>query len=156
MVLTHLKTRETRRDGEARLKWKLSLVKSLYRKGYKREDVIRLFLFTDWMMHLPEELSERFRNEVAFYEEENKMPYVSSVEKIGIKKGIQQGRQEGILLGIREMLLEALQERFGVIHPSLAEAIQAIDSPVVLKGLHRQVFRVKNTEEFREILDSLK
>ena len=53
VLLSHLKAMETRKDPEARARLKLDLVKRLYRKGFNREDVIRLFLFIEWMMDLP-------------------------------------------------------------------------------------------------------
>ena len=53
------------------------------------------------MLKLPEDLEISFWDEVTEYEENKKMPYVTSVERRGIQKGI----QEGILKGI-EVLLE--------------------------------------------------
>jgi hypothetical protein len=38
------------------------------------------------MLRLPKELEERIWNEMQVYEEERKMPYVTSVERIGIRK----------------------------------------------------------------------
>jgi hypothetical protein len=64
MVMAHLKTRATRKDPEARLRWKLSLVKGLYEKGYSREDVLELFRFIDWLLVLPEELGRRFQDQL--------------------------------------------------------------------------------------------
>jgi hypothetical protein len=49
------------------------------------------------------------------------MPYVTSVERIGIRKGIQQGIQQGIQRGIqreRLLLVRQARKRFG---PEVAE-----------------------------------
>jgi len=76
------------------------LARRLYERGYQREDVINLFRFIDWIMRLPEEMEANFWQEIRRYEEEENMPYVTSVERIGVKKGIeriQQGRREGLL-----------------------------------------------------------
>lgn len=43
-------------------------------------------------------------------EKEKNMPYISSVEKIGIQKGIQMGIQEGLQMGIQEGLQKGLQQ----------------------------------------------
>jgi predicted transposase/invertase (TIGR01784 family) len=43
---------------------------------------------------LPEGLSESFWNDLKTYEEERKMTYVTSVEKIGFKRGEQETRKE--------------------------------------------------------------
>ena len=42
-------------------------------------------------MRLPEELETSFWDEVTEYEENKKMPYVTSVEQRGIKQGILKG-----------------------------------------------------------------
>ena len=72
------------------------------------------------------------------------MPYVTSVEKIGIEKGMQQG----MLLEARDMLIEVLTERFGGINSELSNQIQRIDSRERLKGSLRQALRAKNLNEF--------
>ncbi|MEH2178127.1 hypothetical protein [Nostoc sp.] len=68
------------------LKWKLHLTKRLYKRGYQREDIINLFRFIDWVMRLPEELENSFWQEVTQYEEEKKMPYITSIERRGIPR----------------------------------------------------------------------
>ncbi|WP_432809958.1 hypothetical protein [Pantanalinema sp. GBBB05] len=63
--------------------------------GYSRREVLNLFKFIDWVMILPEGLKQTFWQELKAYEEERKVPYITSVEEIGFERGIQQGRQEG-------------------------------------------------------------
>ena len=72
------------------------------------------------------------------------MPYVTSVEKIGIEKGMQQG----MLLDAQDMLIEVLTERFGGVSGELSEQIKRIDSRERLKNLIRQALRVKSFDEF--------
>ena len=91
VVQAHLKTQETRRLPEERYRAKLALAKSLYRRGWGRDNILELFRFIDWMLRLPEELEERLWSEIQTYETVEHMPYVTSVERIGIRKGIQQG-----------------------------------------------------------------
>ena len=57
--MAHLKAVERAGDNEKRYQWKVSLIKRLYRSGYKKQDVIRLFDCIDWVMALPEELEEQ-------------------------------------------------------------------------------------------------
>ncbi|HBL62825.1 MAG TPA: hypothetical protein DDZ80_31965, partial [Cyanobacteria bacterium UBA8803] len=67
-------------------------------------------------MTLPEELERAFLQDINQYEEERKMPYISSVERIGIEKGREQGREEGreegIQQGAGQMLIKLLEHRF--------------------------------------------
>ena len=72
------------------------------------------------------------------------MPYVTSVEKIGIEKGMLQG----MLLEAQDMLIEVLTERFGEVNAEMSKQIKRIDSRERLKDLLRQALRVKNFEEF--------
>jgi hypothetical protein len=65
------------------------LVKRLYELGYKRSDVLNLFKAIDWIMILPEGLERAFWEELKSYEEELKMPYITSVEEIGYERGQQ-------------------------------------------------------------------
>lgn len=109
-VTAHLKTRETRHDAAGRKTWKLYLVRKLYERGYNKEDVVRLFHFIDWLMALPEYMEEEFWREISEYEEERKMPYVTSVERIGFRRGISEGRQQGIFEGRQQGKLEGTLE----------------------------------------------
>ncbi len=81
-VMAHLKTKETRHDAVARKEWKFRLTRRLYEQGYERQDILNLFRFLDWMMELPEELKQAFRNELEQYEQERQMPYVTSIEQM--------------------------------------------------------------------------
>src|SRR5436305_14732754 len=100
--MAHLRSQATRREPETRLQWKLRLVKGLYERGFSREDVLELFRVIDWMMALPEELARSFDRSLEAYEEERRMPYITSVERHGIEKGLEQGIQQGRLQALRE------------------------------------------------------
>ena len=91
VVMAHLKALETVGNNERRYRWKLFLIKRLYKLGYDKRDVNLLFQFIDWAMSLPKELEEGLWVEIQKLEEEGKMEYVTSVERIGIRKGMQQG-----------------------------------------------------------------
>ncbi|WP_028325303.1 hypothetical protein [Desulfatirhabdium butyrativorans] len=110
VVMTHLKSVETRKAPKDRLEWKLSLVKGLYHRGYDRQDIIRLFHFIDWMMTLPRELEVQFSESLARTEEGLNMPYVTSIERIGIEKGRLMGFEEGIEKGLQKGIEKGLQK----------------------------------------------
>ncbi len=92
--MMHLKAQETKKDKQSRKEWKLTLIRRLYEKGYNREDIINLFRFIDWMMVLPKGLDRSFWTELKTYEEERKVPCITSVERIGLERGLEEGRQE--------------------------------------------------------------
>ena len=156
LVMAHLKTQATRHDLTDRLAWKLKLVKGLYQRGYNREDILELFRFIDWLMVLPEELEHGFEKAIIVYEEETNMTYVTSIERIGIKKGIEegieQGRQQGIIQATREGIQAILKARFGEIKEELVELIDKLDDPTTLKMLLEKAATVETSAEFEQLV----
>src|SRR5206468_5847783 len=131
-VMAHLKTQATRRAPESRLEWKLRISRGLYERGFSREDVMELFRVIAWMMALPPDLEQRFDTEIEEYATEKKMPYLTSFER----RGIQKGREEGVVLGLRRAVLSALQVRLGGVPDPIREAIEAVDDAARLEALH--------------------
>ena len=56
---------------------------------------MNIYRLVDWLMMLPEDLTKKFTDNLITYEEEKKMPYVTSAERIGIEKGIEKGIKKG-------------------------------------------------------------
>ena len=128
VVMTHLKVQETKKDKQSRKEWKLRLIRRLYERGYNREDIVNLFRFIDWMMVLPKGLDRSFWTELKTYEEARKVPYITSVERIGFERG----QQETGKLLIQRLLVG----KFGSLPEHLSTAveglsIEAIESLVV-------------------------
>jgi hypothetical protein len=125
-VLAHLKTRETRADAAARRSRKLRLIKSLYDRGLDGEQVRLLFKFLDSMLVLPRELEKALSLDLAEFEKERKMPYVSSIERIAREEGKAEGKEEGKAEGKAEAkvetLLRLLTKRLGTPVPAELEA----------------------------------
>jgi hypothetical protein len=139
VVLAHLKTQQTRQDPETRRAWKLRLVKGLHERGLGAPDIGHLFRFIDWMMDLPANLDEQFWQEVHQYEEEKRMPYITSVERIGIKKGL----LEGIELG--------LELKFGAEGLKLLPEIRELTNHEVLRAVLQAIKTAKTPDELRQI-----
>ncbi len=155
VVMAHLKTQETSNNNEDRKRWKSYLAKRLYERGYEREDIIQLLRFIDWIMQLPKEMENELWIEISKYEEEEKMQYITSVERIGIEKGFkkgieqgrEQGRSEGLLAGIESML----EFRFGNEGLRLMSEISKIDNLGKLRAINAALRTVKNLDELRNI-----
>ena len=56
-----LREAKTGKRIDSRLFWKITLVKRLYENGYKKEDILLLYKFIDWLISLPDEENEKFR-----------------------------------------------------------------------------------------------
>lgn len=128
VVMAQIRARAAR-DPVARRDWKFRLVRLLYERGYQRAVILELFRVIDWMLRLPEGLETEFRERLYALEEEHKMPYVTSVERAGIEKGLQQGLQQGEAA----MLLRLVAHKFGAAAAArYRERIAAADADTLL------------------------
>ena len=129
VTLAHLLTQATRQDMNARFAAKWKLVQLLYQRGWDKQQVIDLFSVLDWMMRLPEQLKRSLWHNIEVLEEQEKMRYVTSVEQIGIEKGLLLGRLEGEQSGIAKgeayALRRLLQKRFGPLSDDVLARLQA-------------------------------
>jgi hypothetical protein len=116
IVLTHLKSLETKKDPQDRCVWKIRLTKALLDQGKDGEYIRLLFKFIDWMIDLPEELATKFEYEIDAYEKEKKMTYITTIER----KGIEKGR--------REFLVEMLEKKFGPLSSKAKETLNTLSS----------------------------
>ena len=110
VVMAHLKTKETRKDFPARREWKFRLTRMLYERDYSRQDILTLYRFIDWILELPDDLKQGFRDDLKRYEEEKQMPYVTSIERMGIADGLAQGLERQ-----RSMLIRQLTRKIGLL-----------------------------------------
>jgi len=130
-VMAHLQSMSTSKDLINRRHWKIRLTKMLYNKGYSRETVLELFRFIDWVIELPEDEVDTFWQEVEAYEQEKKMPYVTSVERLGVKKGFLEGEIKGEIKGSSNIFILLIEKRFGKISPEILAKIEQADPPQI-------------------------
>jgi len=129
VVMAHLKAQETRRDSRQRKESKLSLIRQLYEQRYDRREIVNLFRFIDWVIILPKRLEREFWQELKVYEEERRMPYITSVERIGFERGVEQGIEQGIEQGERSLVLRLLTRRVGEVPEPMRTQIEALSIP---------------------------
>ncbi|MDM8523702.1 DUF4351 domain-containing protein [Desulfococcaceae bacterium HSG8] len=122
---------------------KIALIRHLYHKGFSKQDIINLFRFTDWLMFLPEKEDDLFWEQVSVFEKEGKMQYITSVERIGYKRGYKTGVQSVLARQIAkkfnsqpDMELPKLEKLSPDDFPELGEQILDFES---LEALHEWV-----------------
>ncbi len=71
-----------------------------------------------------------------------------------MEKGLQQGLQKGLLAEGREMILEALDERFGEVPNEVSNAVNQIENRDTLKFLHRNAIRCASMKDFKQALST--
>ncbi|MCP4362270.1 MAG: hypothetical protein GY796_30050 [Chloroflexi bacterium] len=103
----------------------------MYERGYTRCQILELFRFIDWIMTLSPELEADFQTAITAYEEEQKMQYVTAIERKGIEQGIEQS--------IREDIIEVLTLRFQGEPTELLAQLDEITDIVRLKELLKWV-----------------
>ncbi|MCU0570980.1 MAG: DUF4351 domain-containing protein, partial [Oculatellaceae cyanobacterium Prado106] len=118
VVMAHLKAQETKKDAQSRKVWKFYLIRRLYGGGYSHREIVNLFKFIDWVMILPEVQKQAFWSELQAYEEERRMPYITSVEEIGFERGRKEGEQS--------LVLRLLTRRVGHLPESLQAQVTAL------------------------------
>lgn len=150
VVMAHLKAIETRENRIERKQQKLVLVRRLYEQGFAREDIINLFGFIDWMLSLPIELEQEFWQEIRNFEESKRMQYITSVERIGFQKGIEQSQNQ-----IKQVLLKSislgLKLKFGETDQNLLAEIEAIQDISVLETILEAIGTASTVSQLRQI-----
>jgi len=141
VVMAHLKMQETKQDKPSRKVWKLRLIRQLHESGYNKNDILNLFHFIDYLLHLPKALEAEFWQELKTYEEERKVPYITSVERIGYERGE------------RSLLLRQLEYRFGKLPNSMADRVNTL-SIRKIEALSKDLFDFNAIEDLTTWLET--
>lgn len=91
-------------------------------------------------MVLPEELVTSFKDELNRYEEENRMPYITTWERDGMRKAT------------CESVIEVLETRFEAVPQELIESLKAVNDLPLLKQLLKSAVTVDSVEEFEQVM----
>src|SRR5690606_26149842 len=102
VVMAQLQAQQTRQHGAKRLASKTRIMALMYRYGYRRDAVLQLFRLVDWMMVLPGALEPAFERAMMAIEQEHKMAFVTSIERLGEKRGLEKGMAQGIEKGMEQ------------------------------------------------------
>ncbi len=104
---------KTEGNPSDRCLWKLNLLRPLYQRGLATNEIRQMFKFIDWMMELPDKLAIEFNHELEKIKLENLMPYVTSIERMALKRGIEQDIEQGIKRGVLAGQIVLLQDMLG-------------------------------------------
>lgn len=107
--------------------------------GLNHKQVLNLFAFLDWMLTLPLDLEREFLVEVENLVEEQRMKYVTSVERIA--------RRESLLKGIEV----SLEVKFGSEGLNLLSEISQIDDVKQLENILEGIKTSSSVSELRQI-----
>jgi len=151
VVLAHLQTKATHNQIEARYKLKFRLTRMLYERGYGKEKILSLYRYIDWLMALPPELEEKLTEELTVYEEARKMTYVTNAERIGFRRGLQQGIQQERLHSLLSGIELGLELKFGLDGLRILPEISKIEDMDVLRAIQKGLKMANTPTELRRI-----
>lgn len=129
IIMAQLMAQQTRGKGAERLASKTRVIRLLYEYKYSRKNVLQLFRLIDWMMALPPELEPIFSQAMETIEQEHKMTFVTSIERLGEQRGRHEGRVEGRVEGRQEgealLLQRLLARKFGTLPDAIEQRVQS-------------------------------
>lgn len=137
-------------DPEGRYQAKWQLVRNLYTAGYNAEELRETFHLLDWMLRLGGDWEETFKQQLLTFEEEQHMPYVTSIERLARDEGLDQGREEGQL----SILLPLLRGRIGKFSKSLENRLRELSADG-RQQLAREVFDLDSAAALKAWLDQI-
>ena len=100
-------------------------------------------------MMLSKGLEKTFWKELQAFEEERKVTYVTTGERIGFEKGAKQGRKEGIQEGELMLVLRLLNRRVGLIAPEAEAQVRSL-SLVQLEALGEALLDFSQPSDLRD------
>ena len=146
--MAHLKTKATIGKLPQREQWKWRLIRGLYEKEFEREQIIKLFEIIDNMMTLSPELQSSLESKIKQFEEERTMPLMSNMEL----RGIERGKEIGVLEKSRDDIKTVLTVRFGEISSEIEEIIGKMTNPTILEELLKLAATANSLAEFKQSL----
>ena len=97
-------------------------------------------------MALPDALEDRLWQDIETLEGARNMRYITSVERIGLRKGFEKGLEKGIEQGRSEILLEQLAHRFGPLSDTIVTRVRS-GSATDLDRWARRVLDARTLDE---------
>lgn len=142
IVLAHLDMKATKNNPAARLPAKINRVDQLYKRGLTRKEIVHLFNFIDWLLTLPPLEALVFDAAWAEIEEENRMPFVSRVERNAMERGLEQG--------LRESIIDMIEMKFQSVPDIILSRLNEIKELETLRQLRKRAFETETLSFFEE------
>jgi len=133
--------------------WKKLLEKLKELSPRKRESYIKKLFY---LSRLRKDVLNEYEK---LKEEVGDMPIVIDINQDplylrGIQQGIEQRIYKGLLYEAQELLIEALEVKFGEVSEEIKERIKRTEDMELLKRLHRLVIKAETFEEVKKELEA--
>jgi len=151
VVLAHQKARISAGNDEIRYDFKWKLFRLAIEIKMDKQKLFEFLRCLDWMLNLPPELEIQFRDAWHSHEEEQKMPYITSFERLAKNDGLQQGRIEGRIEGLHVAIELGMELKFGREGLSLVPEISKITDLPLLQAIKTAIKDVESLEDVRSV-----
>lgn len=138
IVLAHLAALETKQDENRRYKFKRILTRWLYKHGYQKSQIFKIYSFLDWVLALPKPLELQYYKMVEDIEEGQKVAYITSAERIGVERGTHVGEVR--------LLVDLILYKFAKIPKTYREKIEQANENT-LKAWARRTLTAKTLKD---------
>lgn len=142
VVLAQLEA-NARHPGQVRFVRKTDLVRRLHHWGFAHDHIVQLFNIMDAMLVLPESMEQDFASAVIQIQEEHQMTYVNTIERVALRRGRQEGRQETAAA----LLAKLITRKFGELPNWAQSRLAEADEPT----LNRWVVQVLDAERIEDV-----
>ncbi len=88
------------------------MMRQCYKRGYSRKQTYSVLKIVDWIIRLPKEFEMRLSDEIAKIEEEEKMPYVTTWERIAEERGQEIGVKIEKKATVKKLLEKGMKSDF--------------------------------------------
>lgn len=140
VVMSFLKTIETKGDEQQRYSWKKRFLIELYNRGLSRDNIFFLYQFIDMLMNLPDELENALTEEIVKIEEDRKMSIVTSAER------------KGRIEGLQESIFDIFEIKFGKNIYELFGQVQQIHDIEILQKIRLGLKKAQTLEETKNLI----
>lgn len=147
LVAATLHAQNWRPDSQKRAQIKFRLVRNLFGLGLDKRQVQEFFRLIDWVLLLSPTLEQAFKVQLHQIEEEKRMPYITSIERLALEEGREEGREKGLEEGLEKSLKVILEARFCALPNDVAKRLEAL-SAEQLEALLREAATAGSLEEF--------
>ena len=153
IVQAFLKTLHTQGNDQSRYQWKRAFILKVYELGLDHETLFRIYRFIEWIMEIPVEMDERLYNEIKQIEEHKEMSLITIAEKKGLEKGRQKGLLEGKMKAIpslRKAIELLMHAKFGELNREWFQKIEAIDTLDALEKILLELEQANDFADFKQ------
>lgn len=150
IVRAYLKTLEVSGNVQKKYSWKKRFLLELYERGMKREILLAIFNFIDWIIELPEGLDNEIFEKIKTVEENKAMSHMILPERIGHKKGLQEGIAKSIPM-LHDALATIIEIKYGKAGQTLAARAARIRNLTRLQKLMDDLKRAQSLSEAEKL-----